>query len=224
MPSNKPKKKAAGSKGKKYPYPTSNWEEPKNYPTLKNTSMNRWAWEFLRRNPVYQKAWDLRNTKGLSSGKEFGVRFLCDPLNNNPFEPKTGKDPFLEFLMGTANMFLIGATIEKKSPMNPYEVLTAFDVRRPIQPQINLAQKFLRDYQKIKDIKFGSHRKNHFVEYLRILDARAAGIKPKRIKEALFNSKKYSSENFDVESTFKDRNKRALEYRDSLYLSLPLPR
>ena len=223
MASKKPKIETSGSKGKGYPYSIAEWEDPKNYPPPQNTSMDQWAWEFLRRNPDYQKAWDSKNIKGLSSGEEFGIRFLCDPLNDNPFEQKTKGEPVLQFLVGNANMFLIGATIERKGPMNPYEVFASFDVRRPIQPQIEFAQNFLKNYQKIKDIKFGSHRKNHFVEYLRILDARAAGIKPKFIKEALFNSKKYSSQNFDIESTFRDRNKRALEYRDSFYLSLPLP-
>jgi len=217
-------KNARGSKGKDYPYPISNWEELKNYPTLKNTSMDQWAWEFLRRNPDYQKAWDFKNNKGLSSGEEFGIRFLCDPLDNNPYIPKTKYSPFLQFLMGSWNMLSVGATIDSKGPMNPYVVSATFDIRRPIQPQIASAQRILKNYQKLKGIKFGNKRKEHFIEYLRILDSRAAGIKPKRIKEVLFNSKKYSSEKFDVESTFKDRNKRALEYRNSLYFILPLPR
>jgi hypothetical protein len=35
------------------------WTKPQQYPNPKTTSMEQWAWEFLRRNPKYQQACDL---------------------------------------------------------------------------------------------------------------------------------------------------------------------
>ncbi len=34
------------------------WHDVKQYPTLENTDNRQWAWEFLRRNILYQKIWD----------------------------------------------------------------------------------------------------------------------------------------------------------------------
>ena len=36
-----------------YPYPIKNWKKPSDYPTHSN--MDKWAWEFLRRNIGYQR-------------------------------------------------------------------------------------------------------------------------------------------------------------------------
>src|SRR6266700_5276026 len=34
------------------------WTKPDQYPDPKTTSSRQWAWEFLRRNPEYQRLWD----------------------------------------------------------------------------------------------------------------------------------------------------------------------
>ncbi len=34
------------------------WTKPHQYPDPKTTSLRQWAWEFLRRNPEYQRLWD----------------------------------------------------------------------------------------------------------------------------------------------------------------------
>ncbi|HEV3444258.1 MAG TPA: DUF6499 domain-containing protein, partial [Gemmataceae bacterium] len=34
------------------------WTDATKYPDSKKTSGRAWAWEFLRRNPEYQKTWD----------------------------------------------------------------------------------------------------------------------------------------------------------------------
>lgn len=39
--------------------PITDWRNPANYPKAgARLSLNRWAWEFLRRNPSYQAAWE----------------------------------------------------------------------------------------------------------------------------------------------------------------------
>jgi hypothetical protein len=41
-----------------YPYPIKNWTQPELYPKSEDLSLNEWAWEFLRRNPEYQRLYD----------------------------------------------------------------------------------------------------------------------------------------------------------------------
>ncbi len=40
-----------------YPYAIRDWNKDE-YPTPDSLSPDQWAWEFLRRNPAYQEAWD----------------------------------------------------------------------------------------------------------------------------------------------------------------------
>lgn len=42
-----------------YPYPIKDWTEASHYKNLKNESPHQLAWEFLRRNALYQEHWDL---------------------------------------------------------------------------------------------------------------------------------------------------------------------
>jgi hypothetical protein len=42
-----------------YPYPLRDWRDPEQYPQGKDLDARGWAWEFLRRNPEYQRLWDL---------------------------------------------------------------------------------------------------------------------------------------------------------------------
>ena len=43
---------------KSYPYSLRDWRKDK-YPTPDDLGSREWAWEFLRRNPEYQRSWDL---------------------------------------------------------------------------------------------------------------------------------------------------------------------
>lgn len=42
-----------------YPYPIHDWQDPALYPEPMALDGPGWAWEFLRRNPEYQRLWDL---------------------------------------------------------------------------------------------------------------------------------------------------------------------
>ena len=44
------------AKKKKFP---PNWKDPSAYPDPKKTDIEQWAWEFLRRNPEYQKDYEI---------------------------------------------------------------------------------------------------------------------------------------------------------------------
>jgi len=203
-------------KKNKYPYPIKHWLELKAYPKSKEITMDGWAWEFLRRNPKYQEAWDNIKGKHPISGKEFYIQYMHDPEDDDSSS--------INFYIGQGNMIMIKAHIINPGKMDKYVVIQTFDVRRPIKPQIDQAEQFLKIYQKSIGIKSHSHHKKYFVEYLRILDAIAIGVKPKKIREIILPSSKYTLPEFDQEETYKDRKKRAIEYRDFLYIDLPKPR
>lgn len=42
-----------------YPYPIRDWRYPREYPAAGDRDATGWAWEFLRRNPEYQRLWDV---------------------------------------------------------------------------------------------------------------------------------------------------------------------
>ena len=43
----------------RYPYPIRDWRNPSEYPKPADLDPTGWAWEFLRRNPEYQRLWDV---------------------------------------------------------------------------------------------------------------------------------------------------------------------
>ena len=46
----------------RYPYPLRDWRKPSEYPKPNDRDATGWAWEFLRRNPDYQRLWDVFDT------------------------------------------------------------------------------------------------------------------------------------------------------------------
>ena len=50
-----------------YPYPIRDWTRPDEYPKADALPLTGWAWEFLRRNPDYQRLWDLFGPAGWPS-------------------------------------------------------------------------------------------------------------------------------------------------------------
>jgi hypothetical protein len=197
----------------KYPYAIKDWEKAHLYPKQNKLTKKLWAWEFLRRNPEYQKCWDNRNQNSVSPDKQFTIKSFCNPLEDKPHDLKfSGTWIRVEYKTPSS---------VTKSDFQKGEVVIVFNLNFPLNPQLDLAQRILKADQNI--IGFKSHRPNEekLIEYLRILDATSVKAKPKKIKEVLFPEEKYPSENFDPDSTYKTRKKEALEYRDSRYVIFP---
>jgi len=108
-----------------------------------------------------------------------------------------------------------------KSNYSNGEVAIVFNLKMPLKPQMDLAHRILKSDQKIFGFKNRRPQEERLTEYLRILDALAVKAKPKKIKEVLFPEKKYSSPDFDPDSTYKTRKKEALEYRNARYVIFP---
>ncbi len=62
-----------------------NWRNPEEYQSMKNYSLEKWAWEFLRRNPKYVEDWKEKTSsikkKSVESWpcKEWGMKVYRDP-------------------------------------------------------------------------------------------------------------------------------------------------
>jgi len=196
-----------------YPYSIKNWEDVRLYPTPGKLSQKLWGWEFLRRNPEYQKSWDDSDQNSSVDEKQFGIKSFCDPDEDKPKNLKFSGN-WIRVEYKTVNEVA-------KSDFQKGEVSVVFNLNLPLNPQFDLARRILKSDQDI--IGFKNHRpqEEKLIEYLRILDALSVGAKPKKIKEVLFSKKQYHAPDHDPDSIYKTRKQEALAYRNSRYAILP---
>lgn len=183
------------------------WRNPAAYP--ERLPRRQWRWEFLRRCKDYQADFEkfhpeyFRNQveeyRGVplpegdsweshfcslaevpGSQDKYGVNFLFDPA-----EPKPPLGPFF------AMEYPYGVTFageERHEEMEAQNIkLMAFDLKRPLAPQIKKADRYLG---LIQSELVGSPReqRNHrtkWARYLRVLDGKAADAKANHIARVL---------------------------------------
>lgn len=103
----------------KYPYPILDWQKDK-YPEPDDLDLDQWKWEFLRRNPEYQKLYDkfkscpdnmtcpdgtISNKNGKWKGTPWqGMRFFVDGYFYASPEPCTG-ETLEDFLCRTGGVW-----------------------------------------------------------------------------------------------------------------------
>jgi len=126
------------------------WRRSKDYEELKTYSLEKWAWEFLRRNPDYCREYR-ELTEGLTEIQTLQAAFnpgcrkwdLLTWLNpdrgysNIPFIPPGGAEAVissLDFPKGKGTVFYFAGK-------HTGEVFFRFDTRKPINPQIEAAKK-----------------------------------------------------------------------------------
>ena len=241
------------------------WKDASQYPDPKTTSLRQWAWEFLRRNPEYQKLWseliepfydpqdgfdtdeamkaahkatkkDLQERRanihikytsnghvirsGLAIMKEqFGIMGGLAPSPSH----KDGRSLLLE------EMFIGSRHRPKNWPSDqPYTiqaeipegiVVVWFDVTRPIEDQLLRAQKLLKGeatyFGKGKSASKTRNRKEHYQNYLRILDAKTVGATPTEIGRVIYKHQERTVWQYINEAT-----RAAIRLRDSGYAHL----
>lgn len=178
-----------------------------------------YAWQFLRRNPEYGQDYEKELTKyyekvkdqppdsvqltlswgGVDADPEiaskWGVCALWDPkieFPNEIFDRKYGR-----LILGKYYRTLIGYPEElesvSESMVPDKKVAIVFDITLSISPQIELAQKYLINFQKeikkttsIKIKKFIKPRVSNWPDYLRVYDAYDDGVAPKEIASIIF--------------------------------------
>jgi hypothetical protein len=208
------------------------WKCPKDYEMLRKYPQDKWAWEFLRRNPKYRREWeDL--THGLNgirkelkafttdACRKWGLLSFLDPAKeyrNIKFIPWGG----VETVISPTDIKSQKGTIFFIHSSETGECLFRFNTNQPIAPQLKLAKKELLSLQKkggsnLKRGSFKPHR-DEWITLIRVLDAVAAGAKPKEIQTVLCPGLVSGSLSYQWAS---DKKRQAKRYVEQDYRLIP---
>jgi hypothetical protein len=159
------------------------WEDPEAYQYVENLSPQRWAWEFLRRNPDYRADWKA-NPNSNELALKWGLKQMVNPAEADPIQ--------LAFSPPTFGGAFIGERrVEITVPAG--KLLYTFDLTCPLKPQIEKARQDLRLFQEMEQkiesipaVQKPRHHVSKWAGYLRVLDAYEAGAALGGIAKILF--------------------------------------
>jgi hypothetical protein len=204
------------------------WRDASQYPPVEGTSGTRWAWEFLRRNPEYQKAYSelthvvfhghpsdeaiMEETRRLFNICE---RFhLIDGVR--PPDPRSNEDPRLSFRAAWMRSYHHNKKHpEQTFPVPEGKILIEFDLDLPLEIQFKHAKEILKRAGVPAKKKYQPEK---FPSYLRILDARTEEdpLSFEKIGEIVY------PEFSEPRSTSQKAYKIARRLRNSLFWKIPL--
>jgi hypothetical protein len=171
------------------------WRDASAYPGPA-TLLYDWAWEFLRRNPEYQRRWcewnapraegERRRRIRLSVFKqEFGVLL--------PREPQSTEAPTFEWDIGVVerpprSRLPDDQEFFARISLQPGQAAVVFDLRLQLNKQLAGAEEWLKGHAKLRkglgeleEFPLETPRVREFPGYLRLLDADAAGVTNKKV-------------------------------------------
>jgi hypothetical protein len=177
------------------------WENPANYPDPKSTSADRWAVEFLWRNPKFRAELEAAATEQAEmkragklplgwSEKPTG-RVLKAWGVNHPILPEWGisdSPARMETYPHHAQYAEVNGYDVRIAMASPDRVMLEFNLCEPIRPQIKRAARILKSSQQgFKGPKRtqGKNTTRLYPLYLRVLDMRAAKLSKARMLEIL---------------------------------------
>lgn len=211
------------------------WREEAQYSHTNNASSQQWAWEFLRRNPHYQAAWNdyvgvlkplhervkdgsYRTQTSHNINEFFSGRFGVYP----PLHPSIDNCSGMNFERNKMFVASIHGGREVKHRISNGEVLLSFDLSLPIPQQIEKARRLLEHNSKffceLYEIKPSPPRRSkNWMRYLRMLDAESSGATQSEMKQLV----PISNTN-NLEKSVSESLKRAKFIRDGDYLRISL--
>jgi hypothetical protein len=178
-----------------------NWTKQDEYPSKTAATRIEWAWQFLRRNPEYQRAWEQHIRP------DYDPSELSEPVDHGRRRRRVGRLRVEEntifekhFRIGTypppapseptAKLGFIAISYavkskrwkEKIAPEDD-QVLVVFDLNQSIEGQLADASHVLKSFQGRRQFRarVGSYRR-----YLRLLDAKAVGASNADIAKVLY--------------------------------------
>lgn len=173
------------------------WRDLTQYPDPETTSMKQWAWEFLRRNPEYQKDY-VESVEAMRTSKasdpperqlpnKYGLGKMADPA-----EAFSEKIIFRNLACPQYAWYHPeNPAIVALTATEPGDIVMKFSVRYPSATQAKWAGRILERFRKlnkdadfIKPIDPRAQRKK-YPFYLQLLDARAAGVSAREIAKAI---------------------------------------
>jgi hypothetical protein len=190
------------------------WTNPKAYEFAAGLNRNEWAWEFMRRNPVYRAEF-----AGLGSAKShydppkkdgeteqaWALRVTAagaEPVRMTPYErfsrkwriippipdPNSNEPPEFDVFPEHPLFGEVRQYFEDEDPYRQVDefAVLVFDLRSPVALQLDRAKTRLLARQKASSVK---NPRNvwpaHWATYLRLIDADLAGAKSKEIRAKL---------------------------------------
>jgi hypothetical protein len=196
------------------------WRDPTKYPDAESTSLHRWAFEFLMRNPKYLREWD-EALNWQKAQLEAGASPLETVKRIDALRARWGINSFHnwdeEHPLDTATQFDRAPRRTVAVSTRDDRVRLEFDLDKPVDPQIERARHTLNAEQQKRFPHFKRKRNQvqKFPIYLRVLDAIAAGAS----LEEMLKVFAYENDNVD-ERTVSHWNTRATKLRDGGYRDL----
>jgi Uncharacterized conserved protein (DUF2285) len=206
------------------------WTKQNEYPNRDKTKIDKWAWEFLRRWPDYRNFWTENvkpfiGTNGFihrdAAGNfwphlddlisRFGVDLPSPPYDSTP---SNFVSSYIRYVTNDGRDF-------QRLQLKEDEIAIIIDLARPLKPQLERAHKSAAHEQKFRQLNQKSVRirVDHYVRYLRILDADESRARPRNIAELLFPHLPGPPENSRMKALHDNRSV-ARYLRDGGYLSL----
>lgn len=186
----------------KIPYPIKNYLIDEQYDF--SESLERWRWEFIRRNPEYQSFYEKH--KNYSHPREwsdvwkFGLRGLPDPKNDMGLALISTQIGFIELPSYrryaedkkrdwyTDERYLHGLLQSLTRFQSNHMQLAVLDLSIPLDLQVKKIKEDLKSKQEYEEISMviKNYRFSDWKEYLRILDANYSGLDESQIAEQLY--------------------------------------
>ncbi len=211
------------------------WRKSEDYKSLEEYSLDKWAWEFLRRNPEYCREYR-ESTEGMTEVEatcayfpgcqKWDLNSWLDPDReyfNIGFIPPGGTEAGItsaDFPKRKGTIFLIHGE-------ETGEVFFRFDTRKPINPQVENAKRQLlklQEKQRGERRSIFKPRQAEWITLLRVLDATAEGNRPKAIAEVFYPNEEITSTGGRYGYRIKeisDKIKQATRYTSHDYRLIP---
>jgi Uncharacterized conserved protein (DUF2285) len=224
------------------------WTKREEYPAPCGPGqMTVWAWEFLRRNPEYRVFWKekIEPFIDMTGGdlvphnelKAVLVRGgICRDAAGNiwpyldelrarfgvdvPSPPHSSRPSF--FFEIYAPWVENDGRESQDLCLEKHQIAIIFDLSRPLAPQFKRAHASAKREQEFREIsiKTARRRQELYIPYLRILDARDAGAKPKDVGDKLFPKLSDEHPDYQRQKRLCNYQRAAEKLRDGGYRSL----
>ncbi|WP_339487832.1 hypothetical protein [Pseudomonas sp. EL_65y_Pfl2_R95] len=202
-------------------YSIKDYRNPLQYPAREG--INAWRWEFLRRNPEYQRLYEAHKdcVTPPSEVSSFGVRNLYDPRFDDAYQGFLAPSHILElpnFAWVEKWKLVPGYTTERGMHMLlraltelqlQGDTLAVINRALPLEPQLDAIRESVAQKNKQENNRppLGNDRRGEWTFYLRVLDGFADGASYDELAAALYPG----SENAYPDFSGRKRVKKALE-------------
>ncbi len=191
-----------------------NWRAAAEYPDRDATTLLQWVWEFLRRNPEYQRLWRdiVLPYYNEATGAIDAPAAMADARRRAEADPLFQRAPYaianpLAVFREKFGIVAYPPPPEAPTPrlkldhylvrtgnaaIAPTESAITFDLALPIGPQLERARQILEEAAAALESKGEIerlHRANHirhYQDYLRVLDGEASGATHKEMAAIIF--------------------------------------